>query len=160
MPTTTLHLVRHGEVHNPQAILYGRLPRFRLSERGREQARAAAEALRAEPLVAVYTSPMLRARQTAGIIAEPHNLPVQQSALLNEIHSPHQGRPYAELDAIKWNLYEGIGPEYEQPEDIVARLQRFAARLRRNHPGQAVAAVTHGDVVIHAQLWARGLALT
>ena len=60
--------MRHGEVHNPRAIFYGRMPRFRLSEAGRRQAEAAADYLAGAPLAAIYTSPLLRARQTAAII--------------------------------------------------------------------------------------------
>ena len=62
---TQIHFVRHGEVHNPQKIYYGRLPGFPLSEEGRRQAQAAAHALRARPLAAIFSSPMQRARETA-----------------------------------------------------------------------------------------------
>ena len=41
MVATTVHLMRHGEVHNPGGVLYGRLPGYRLSERGRAMARIA-----------------------------------------------------------------------------------------------------------------------
>ena len=46
---TTVHLLRHGEVHNPEGVLYGRLPNFRLSEAGQAMAEAAALALRRPP---------------------------------------------------------------------------------------------------------------
>ena len=65
MNTTCIHLIRHGEVHNPEQILYGRLPRFRLSARGRAQARSAGDHLREHDLRAVFSSPLLRTRQTA-----------------------------------------------------------------------------------------------
>ena len=45
MVATTVHLLRHGEVHNPDGLLYGRLPGYRLSERGHAMARAVADAL-------------------------------------------------------------------------------------------------------------------
>src|SRR5262249_56679907 len=70
--TTTLYFVRHTEVHNPRDLFYGRLPRFRISARGREQAERVADYLADEPIVAVYTSPLLRARQTAQVIAARH----------------------------------------------------------------------------------------
>ena len=64
---TSIFFVRHGHVYNPQKILYGRLPGFRLSDLGREQAQAAAVALRDIPLAAAFSSPQLRTRQTAAI---------------------------------------------------------------------------------------------
>lgn len=64
---TRISFVRHGTVDNPRDVFYGRLPGFVLSVEGDRQARAAAEALRHEPIAAIYTSPMRRARQTADI---------------------------------------------------------------------------------------------
>lgn len=157
---TQIHFVRHGEVHNPTDILYGRMPRFRLSERGRGQAQAAATFLKPRPIAAVFSSPMLRARQTAAYIAAPHSLKIQVSTLLNEIHSPYQGKSHAFLEAMDWRMYDNLDEGYERPEDIVSRLQKFIARTRKLYPGQEVVAVTHGDMVLHLQLWARNLPLT
>ena len=66
---TTVHVMRHGEVHNPDRILYGRKPGFYLSERGRAQAQAVADALADHDIVAVVASPLERAQQTAAPIA-------------------------------------------------------------------------------------------
>ena len=65
---TRITLVRHGEVHNPGGVYYGRLPRFGLSDYGRALAVAAGKHLRYTRPVALYTSPMLRARETAALI--------------------------------------------------------------------------------------------
>mgnify|MGYP001108987819 FL=1 len=73
---TKVHVMRHGEVHNPEQILYGRLPGFYLSERGQEQARAVAEALAGSDIVAIIASPLERAQQTAAPIAERHGLSI------------------------------------------------------------------------------------
>ena len=54
---TTIWLVRHGHVHNPRGIIYGRLPRFRLSERGLEEARAAGRAMAGIPIAAALQQP-------------------------------------------------------------------------------------------------------
>ncbi len=154
---TMIHLVRHGEVHNPQGILYARLPRFRLSERGQQQAAAAGVYLQHRPLTAVFSSPMLRARQTAEFIARPHDLKVQQSELLNEVLTPHQGRPIAELDAEGWIMYEDLPPDYETPADLLDRVQQMIASVRAQYPEQEVAIVSHGDVVLSVQFWAQGI---
>jgi broad specificity phosphatase PhoE len=157
----TIILVRHGHVHNPQKILYGRLPRFRLSARGVEEACAAGRFLNGTEMAALYCSPLLRTRQTAREIAAFRpGLPLRQSRDLLEIHNPYEGRPSEEVDALRGDVYTGAGPPYEQPADIVRRVLKFFDMARRRHAGGSVAAVTHGDVIVFAMLWARGLALT
>jgi broad specificity phosphatase PhoE len=79
-----LHLVRHGEVHNPDRVVYADLPGFDLSEQGRREAAEAAAALADEPITAVWSSPLLRAVRTAEAIAEPHGLPVRLDDRLRE----------------------------------------------------------------------------
>ena len=70
--SVTLYLVRHGEVHNPEAVIYGHLPGFGLSERGRGQIARAAELLAKHgPFSALYASPLQRAQESAGLLAEP-----------------------------------------------------------------------------------------
>jgi broad specificity phosphatase PhoE len=156
---TTIHFVRHGEVYNPSNILYARMPRYRLNRKGVDQAKLAGNFLKSHPLVAVYHGPMLRARQTARFIAAPHGITPKNSSLLDEIYTPYEGQSYSYLDSIDWNIYEGIDSEFEQPEDLVRRIKRFCQEVVRRHLGREVAAITHGDIVIHAQLWARNLAL-
>ena len=67
--TTVVHLLRHGEVENPRGLIYGRLPGYRLSEDGRMMAKAAADFLAERDVVAVFTSPLERARETAEPVA-------------------------------------------------------------------------------------------
>ncbi len=87
MVATTIHLLRHGEVHNPAGVLYGRLPGYHLSERGREMAGRVADHLAGElvpapgmigaeraDVVAVFASPMERAQETATPIAAAFGL--------------------------------------------------------------------------------------
>jgi broad specificity phosphatase PhoE len=157
----TIVLVRHGHVHNPQQILYGRLPRFRLSARGVEEARAAGRFLNGTQIAALYCSPLLRTRQTAReILAFRPELPLRQSRHLVEIYNSYEGRPSAEVDALRGDVYSGVGLPYEQPADIVTRALKFFDAVRRRHAGRRVVAVTHGDLIVFAMLWARGLAPT
>ena len=67
MPAERLHLVRHGEVHNPRRVLYGRLPHYRLSEDGRRMARAAAEHVQelGRPVTSLHCSPLQRTQESA-----------------------------------------------------------------------------------------------
>ena len=92
MTRTVVHLLRHGEVHNPDKILYGRLPGFRLSETGRHQADIVAKAFADADLVAVLASPMQRAQETAAPAAAAHGLPVLTDDGLIEAGNSFEGR--------------------------------------------------------------------
>ncbi|MGZ4531393.1 MAG: histidine phosphatase family protein, partial [Mycobacteriaceae bacterium] len=65
---TIVHLVRHGEVHNPEGVLYGRLPGFTLSDVGKSQAKTVASALDNHDITYVVASPLQRAQETAAPI--------------------------------------------------------------------------------------------
>jgi broad specificity phosphatase PhoE len=154
LSSTSIIFVRHGEVHNPEAIYYGRLPRFGLSENGRRQAQAAAEELRNKPLAAIYTSPMLRSRQTARIIQSLHpSIPLHTSNLLQEVYTPFDGMTQLELLARDWDLYTNTPGHYETPQGVLARVQKFIGRTRKRHAGKCTVAVTHGDVICFLLLW-------
>ncbi|GLI26873.1 fructose 2,6-bisphosphatase [Agromyces rhizosphaerae] len=76
MPADQIHLVRHGEVFNPQGVLYGRLPGYGLSSLGRQMAQAAADDLRARgrTIAALYSSPLQRTQQSAEPISAAFGL--------------------------------------------------------------------------------------
>jgi len=156
MPTI-IHFVRHGEVDNPSEIYYGRLPNFHLSAQGREQAKSASNALKEYPIAAIYSSPMERAIETAEIIAGQLNLTCQISDLLNEVHSPFDGEPISAIAAHKWDVYAGNKSPFEQPVDVLKRVQSFLQAMGQEHAGKHVVAVTHGDVIAFTVLWAKQL---
>ena len=159
--TTRIHLIRHGEVHNPRKVLYGRLPRFRLTTNGRCQAQAAGRVLSNQRIDALYSSPLLRARQTAReILSSINQSTLHISSLLNEVCTAYEGQPGAQIDARDGDIYTGAAACFEQPQDVVARTRRFIWRMRRRYTGGCVAAVTHGDVITFMVLWAKGLAPT
>lgn len=158
MAATLISLVRHGEVHNPQRILYGRLPRFGLSATGIAQAKAAGQFLRQRPFAAVFSSPLLRARQTARLLlAGSAEQKLHISRYIHEVHNPNEGRLIAELIGRAWNRYDHLPPGYETPADVLRRMQKFLRRVRRRYPGQHVVAVTHGDPILLVVLWRLGL---
>ncbi|GCE76576.1 histidine phosphatase family protein [Cellulomonas biazotea] len=106
MVATTVHLLRHGEVHNPDGLLYGRLPGYRLSERGHAMARAVADALAGEPdaaggpartrhdVTVVVASPLQRAQETAAPIAAAFGLDVGTDERLIEAANHFQGMKF------------------------------------------------------------------
>jgi broad specificity phosphatase PhoE len=158
---TRIHLIRHGQVHNPAQILYGRMPRFRLTAAGRRQAQTAGRHLNGMAIEALYSSPLLRARQTAREILSHVNSPqVHISTLLNEVCTVYEGRPGAEIDDRNGDVYTGAAACFEQPADVVARTRKFIRNVRRRHPGGRIAAVTHGDIITFIVLWAKDMAPT
>ncbi len=155
---TIIHLIRHGEVHNPRKVLYGRLPRFRLTANGRRQAQAAGLLLGNDRIDAMYSSPLLRARQTAReILNRIDQSTLHISSLLNEVCTAYEGLPGAQIDARNGDIYTGAAACFEQPEDVVARTRKFIRRMRRRYLGGRIAAVTHGDVITFMVLWAKGM---
>jgi broad specificity phosphatase PhoE len=90
--STTVHLLRHGEVENPQRVLYGRLPGYHLSAAGRAMADAAADFFAERPVVALYCSPLERAQETARPVAERLGLDIVTDDRLIE----------------PWNHFEGL----------------------------------------------------
>jgi broad specificity phosphatase PhoE len=91
MGTTTIHLVRHGEVENPKGVIYGRLPGYHLSERGKRQAQAAADRLSDADVTVVCSSPLERAQETAQLIADVHGLEVTVDHRLIESETTLEG---------------------------------------------------------------------
>lgn len=159
-PLTRLTLVRHGHVHNPRKILYGRLPGFHLSPRGLREARSVAHALKSQPLAAVISSPLLRARQTAKQILLFHgSLKLQISKFLTEVYTPFEGCASQKINALGGDVYTGSRPPFEQPQDVVDRVGKFIARIRKFYRGRQIVAVTHGDNITFMLLWANGMTL-
>jgi broad specificity phosphatase PhoE len=145
-----VHVVRHGEVYNPDKILYGRLPHFVLSATGREQAQATGKFLAQRSISAIYASPMERAQETATHIsqARPTPMAIQTHNNLNECLTPFQGKPLAELELIQFEVYTNNQPPFEQAQDLRGRAVAFLQEQRRRHAHQEIIAVTHGDIVV------------
>jgi broad specificity phosphatase PhoE len=158
---TRISLVRHAHVYNPSDIFYGRLPGFPISKRGRREAAETARALKTLKIEELFTSPLLRCRQSAIEILQYHpRLKLRQSRLITEVFTPFQGQPSEVIHSRGGDVYTGIDPEYEQPEDIVKRVRKFLSRTRRTIYGKHVVAVTHGDVILFMVLWATNFPLT
>lgn len=142
---TIIYLIRHGKVDNWRKLYYGRLPGFYLSNTGRREAESAGEALSGHTLAAIYSSPMLRARETAEIVAHFHDrLHVSIDERINEVHSPYDGWRYKDVKALNFNVFH---PKYELPPKILKRAKKFIYQMRHDYPGQEVAAATHGAII-------------
>jgi broad specificity phosphatase PhoE len=147
---TTVHLLRHGEVHNPDGILYGRLPGFRLSETGRHQAEVVAKALAESDLGAVVASPMQRAQETAAPVAAAHGLQVGTDEGLIEAANQFEGERVSVGDGAlrsprHWpKLRDPFTPSWGEPyRRIGERMLAAVHRARLLAPGREVLCVSH-----------------
>ncbi len=135
---TTVHLLRHGEVHNPGAVLYGRLPGFRLSEDGQQMARDAAAALRGRDVTHLVSSPLQRAQETAAPISEVFGLPIATDDRLIESANHFEGMTVGVGDgAFKrpqhWpQLRNPFTPSWGEPYVEIARRMLAAAETARD----------------------------
>jgi broad specificity phosphatase PhoE len=149
---TTLYLIRHGETE------WNRIGRWQgysdvpLSDEGRDQARALAERLITERVRFdhIYASDLLRALETAQIIAEPMHMPVRTLLELREIDiGPWSGLTRAEIvEQFPGAFVEfDLPPGAESHESFTRRVTHALQRLTDEHGGQRLAVVTHGGVV-------------
>jgi broad specificity phosphatase PhoE len=169
MVATTIHLLRHGEVHNPEGVLYGRLPGYHLSERGHAMAQTVAGHLSGQgddgsprrDVVAVIASPLQRAQETAAPIAAAFGLEVGTDERLIEAANHFEGMKFGVGDGSlrhvsHWPyLRNPFRPSWGEPyREQVARMLGAVDAAR-------VAAAGHEAVLVSHQLpvWVTRLAL-
>jgi broad specificity phosphatase PhoE len=145
----TVHLVRHGHVHNPDAVLYGRLPNFHLSDTGRRMADAVAEYLveTGLPISRVIASPLQRAQETAVPIARAFGLPIDSEPRIIEAGNVYEGErlPSGVKDFLHprnwWRLRNPWKPSWGEP--FTEQADRMWGAI-----GEAAAATPDGDTVM------------
>jgi broad specificity phosphatase PhoE len=148
--TTIVHLLRHGEVHNPDQILYGRLSGFRLSERGKRQALVVAEALAGHDIAHVVASPLQRAQETSSPIAAAHRLDVHTDDRLIEADNVFEGLRVSVGDGAlrrpqHWpHLRNPFLPSWGEPYvEIARRMLGAVYRARAAAEGREALCVSH-----------------
>ncbi|WP_137843068.1 histidine phosphatase family protein [Microbacterium sp. 2FI] len=146
MPADRLHLVRHGEVHNPGRVLYGRLPGFGLSVDGRRMTRQAAEYVQslARPVSALISSPLQRTRESAEPFTEIFGIEPVIDERVIEPTNVFEGRRMVRALLNPWNwrhLRKPALPSWGEPYlDVVGRMNAAMT--------EAWNAAESGDVVI------------
>lgn len=147
---TIVHLLRHGEVDNPEGILYGRLPGYHLSADGRLMAKAVARALAGADVTAIFSSPLERARETAEPLAETFDLPVTIDDKLIEGANYFEGMTFGVGDGSLrrprhwWHLRNPLRPSWGEPyEQIVARMSAAMHAARLAARGHEAVCVSH-----------------
>ncbi|TDQ54911.1 histidine phosphatase family protein [Actinorugispora endophytica] len=146
--TTVVHLLRHGEVHNPNGILYGRLPDFHLSERGHQMAELAAKWFSGRDLAVLYSSPLERAQETAEPVSTGFGLPVHLDARLLEAGNRFEGKAFSSrsvADPRTWGrLYNPFQPSWGEPySKIVERMTEVIRSVRKEAWGREAVCVSH-----------------
>ena len=153
---------RHGETaHNRDGLLLGRADP-ELTPKGREQAARLGERLAAEPVRAVVTSPLQRARETAVAIAATAGCTVEVDERLVEIHyGEWDSRPFADVPRADWERWRAdpsfAPPGGESLVDVEARLATITADLLDRAGDDVVVAVSHVSPIKAAVCWALGV---
>jgi broad specificity phosphatase PhoE len=145
--------MRHGEVHNPEGVLYGRLDGYHLSDLGHEMARTVADHLADHDVTHVVASSLLRAQETAAPIAEAHGIPITTDDRVIEAGNSFEGtrvagmKPRDFLAPRNWSkLTNPLTPSWGEPYAQIA--QRTLAAI---HDAR-VAARGHEAVIVSHQL--------
>ncbi|MGA9746653.1 MAG: histidine phosphatase family protein [Nocardioides sp.] len=148
--TTTVHLLRHGEVHNPDGVLYGRMDGYHLSELGGRMAQRAADALADRDVAFVAASPLERAQETAAPVASAHGLEVGTDARVIESGNAFQGKRFGMGDHVLWkpaawrHLWNPWRPSWGEPYvEVVARMKAAVADARDAALGREAVLVSH-----------------
>ncbi len=166
MTMTRIIAVRHGETAwNTQSRIQGHLD-IELNATGQRQAQALAQALATEPIHAIYTSDLARARQTAQAIAQATGRIVQTHTGLRERHfGAFQGHTHTEIES-NWPeqvpRWRGRDPHWiplggESLARLRERIVQTTAELAQRHPNQQIVLVAHGGVLDMLYRCATGL---
>jgi broad specificity phosphatase PhoE len=147
---TVVHLLRHGEVHNPQGILYGRLAGYSLSELGTKMATRVADALADREVSHMVASPLERAQETARPVAERLGLDITTDRRVIEAGNHFEGRSFGVGDgALRrpsswWYLRNPWKPSWGEPyKQVVERMLAAMADARDAARGDEALVVTH-----------------
>lgn len=147
---TTVHLLRHGEVHNPDGVLYGRMDGYHLSERGQEMARVVAEAIKDRDITHLRVSPLERAQETAAPLAELRDLPIVTDDRVIESGNVFEGKRFGAGDnALKdprtWrHLWNPFKPSWGEPfKEVAARMMAAVYDARDTARGHEAVIVSH-----------------
>lgn len=147
---TLVHVVRHGEVDNPNRVLYGRLPGYRLSPLGEQMAERVAEFMDGRDVVHLVASPLERAQQTAAPTSRVLGLEVSTDERLIEAGNSFEGTTVGAdpRQLLRWEYLRRLGnpiqPSWGEPyRDIVVRMLAAVEEARRTARGHEAVLVSH-----------------
>lgn len=162
-PTTVVHLLRHGEVHNPDGILYGRLPDYHLSDLGRQMAERVAATVADRDITHLVASPLERAQETAQPSAAALGLEIVTDERVIEAANHFEGQRFGVGDGSlrkpsAWkHLYNPFKPSWGEPyKDIVVRMLAAMHDAREAATGHEALIVSHQLPVWTARSYVEG----
>ncbi|MFY8230845.1 MAG: histidine phosphatase family protein [Candidatus Nanopelagicus sp.] len=145
-----IHFIRHGEVHNPEKILYGLQPGWRLSERGIQMAQVVAQWSKNLNLGAIHSSPLQRAQETVAPIIDNHKLQLTTDKNLIEASNIFEGKKFELGSGVlkhpkSWRyLYNPWRPSWGEPYDqIINRMLKALFSARDAAGGKDAICVSH-----------------
>jgi len=145
-----IHFIRHGEVHNPEKILYGLQPGWKLSERGNQMAQVIAQWSKNLNLGAIHASPLQRAQETVAPIIEAHNLKLTTDKNLIEAGNIFEGKKFELGSGVlkhpkAWRyLYNPWRPSWGEPyKEQISRMQSAIEAARASANGKDALVVSH-----------------
>lgn len=159
---TTIFVIRHGEVFNPDDIIYGRLPNFGLSDLGKKQIEQTAGFLSNKNIDQIYTSPLQRTRQTSEIIQKILGLSTLHfSEKILEVKTSYEGNKFSTLDVLQSEVYlKPLSPEDETLVQISRRMEEFIGELIKQYTNKSIVTVSHGDPIMVLRATIDNLPLT
>ncbi len=164
--TTIVHLVRHGEVHNPKKILYGRIPGYRLSTRGQKMAETTAASLADHDVTVLIASPLQRAQETAKPFAKTFGLDIITDERVLEAGNDFEGLHIKGVRSALWNpklwpkLRNPAIPSWGEPYvEIRDRMWEAIETARVTARGHEAVIVSHQLPIVMIQRDAQGLPL-
>jgi broad specificity phosphatase PhoE len=147
---TTVHLMRHGEVHNPSGVLYGRRDGFHLSDLGIEMAQTVAEAIADRDVTHLRVSPLERAQETAAPLARTFGLDIVTDDRVIESSNVFEGEKFGVGDGAlrkpsAWiHLWNPFKPSWGEPyKEIAARMMAAVYDARDAALGHEAVIVSH-----------------
>jgi broad specificity phosphatase PhoE len=147
---TVVHLLRHGEVHNPTGVLYGRMADFHLSKLGQQMAETVAAHLADHDVTMVVASSLERAQETAAPIASTHGLSITTDDRVIEAENYFEGKTFGVGDGSlrypkHWpKLVNPFRPSWGEPyEEIAERMLSAIADARSKARGHEAVIVSH-----------------
>ena len=148
--SSIVHVIRHGEVENPEKILYGRQPGWRLSQRGQEMAQVIADWSKSIDLGALHASPLQRAQETAAPIARTHSLNITTDEKLIEAANIFEGKKFELGSGVlkhpsSWKyLVNPWRPSWGEPyEEQISRMLAAVFQARAAAQGKDAIVVSH-----------------
>ena len=148
--STTVHVARHGEVENPEKILYGRQPGWRLSNRGQQMAETLGEWSKSINLGALHVSPLQRAQETAAPIARAHGIEITTDERLIEAANVFEGKSFELGSGVfkhpsSWrHLYNPWKPSWGEPyEEQINRMLAAVFAAHKGANGKDAIVVSH-----------------